>query len=599
MRSPVAARGALGLLLLAALGCGVVSCAAGHDTLLLGVAPPSDAAAAAAWRASVWRRGLADRPTSSGPALAVGASNEEVIGARLDVAPRDARQWRLELEVASGPVLTRDAVLLGSGARLVALSLETGQPRWERPAPGDVLAASRGSRSLALLFDDRRRRRWIGVYDDAGRELLRVGANAELGATAPLGAPTLLGGTLLVPFGAGALVAIDVANQRLLGRVELGQTLLQPLWSSSALYFGGPPWTALAPGLPAYELPRRPLPGESATREASSEPARLYVHPERASEPAETDVYMVTYGRLSIGLTRELGSLVWVSAAPGRVLAAASVEGGFLVCDESGGVRLLAEGSGHVAQKWQLTRRRRVTLGEPALRACALSVGRVLAADPGASKQDARDEPLLDQIASVLGISDPRMTEAQRFLSRELAARPEPEATRVLIELVTRHSLDRALQAEAEDLLATRRNGAEYMLAALARLDDTSALPPIAPLAEALAALGERAAAPLLARQLNRPAHAAAALARAAAALEALATEAEYGELSVFFSLHRTTADEPEWTMAVISVARTLLAVGGDRARTLIRVAARDPLTVAEIRSALEALLASAPTDAP
>jgi hypothetical protein len=581
-------------MLLAALGCAVAGCAARHDTLLLGVTPPSAPAAASTWRADVWRRGLADRPPSSGAALAVGASDEEIIGARLDVAQRDARQWRLEIEVASGPVLTRDAVLLGSGTRLVALSPETGQPRWERPAPGDVLAASRGSRSLALLFDDRRRRRWIGVYDDAGREQLRVGATPELGATAPLGAPTLLGGTLLVPFGAGALVAIDVASQRMLGRVELGQTLLQPLWSSGTLFFGGPPWTALAPGLPVYDLPRRPLPGESSTPAAASEPARLYVHPERASEPAETDVYMVTYGRLSIGLTRERGSLAWVSAAAGRVLAAASVDGGFLVCDESGGVRWLSERSGHVAQKWQLTRRRRVTLGEPALRACALSVGRVLAPEPSASKQDARDEPLLEQIASVLGISDPRMTEAQRFLSRELAARPEPEATRVLIELVMRHSLDRALQAEAEDLLATRRNGVEYMLAALARTDDTSALPPIAPLAEALAALGERAAAPLLARQLNRPAHGAAALARTAAALETLASEAEYAELSVFFSLHRTTADEPDWTLALISTARTLLAVGGDRARTLIRFAARDPLTVPEVRSVLEALLANA-----
>jgi outer membrane protein assembly factor BamB len=202
--------------------------------------------------------------------------------------------------------------------------------------------------------------------------------------------------------------------------------------------------------------------------------------------------------------------------------------------------------------------------------------------------------PLLEQLARVLALSDPGLSEAQRFLSRELAARPEPEATRVLIELVTRRSLDRVLQTEAEDLLAIRRNGQQYKLAALESAEsggDATALPPIAPLGEALAALGERRAAPLLARQLNRPAHTGAALARAAAALEQLASEAEYDELSVFFSLHRTTADSPELFSAVISVAKTMLRVAGPRARELIGFATRDPLTIPAVRGALEAAL--------
>jgi hypothetical protein len=91
----------------------------------------------------------------------------------------------------------------------------------------------------------------------------------------------------------------------------------------------------------------------------------------------------------------------------------------------------------------------------------------------------------------------------------------------------------------------------------------------------------------LLARQLNRPAHG------AAAALETLATAEEYDELSVFFSLHRTTADSADAVAAVISVARTLLRVGGQPARTLVQYATQDPLTVPEIGSALQRELAS------
>lgn len=229
---------------------------------------------------------------------------------------------------------------------------------------------------------------------------------------------------------------------------------------------------------------------------------------------------------------------------------------------------------------------------------CTLTASSTLAA-PASS--DASELPLLEQLARVLALSDPGLTDAQRFLSRELAARPEPEATRVLIELVTRHSLDRVLQSEAEDLLAIRRNGQDYMLAALEdgeRGGDATALPPIAPLGEALAALGERRAAPLLARQLNRPAHTAAALARAASALEQLASEAEYDELSVFFSLHRTTADGPELISAVVSVGKTLLRVAGSRARELVTFAMRDPLTIPDVRAALEPALRE-PTTVP
>jgi outer membrane protein assembly factor BamB len=137
------------------------------------------------------------------------------------------------------------------------------------------------------------------------------------------------------------------------------------------------------------------------------------------------------------------------------------------------------------------------------------------------------------------------------------------------------------------------------MLAALAGTEarGEEAIPPIAPLGEALAALDERRAAPLLARQLNRPAHAPSAVARAAAVLEQLASEAEYAELSVFFSLHRTNADGPEWEAAVVSVGRTLLRVGGQKARTLLQFATRDPLTVPRVRSALEQALSGSQAD--
>jgi outer membrane protein assembly factor BamB len=301
-----------------------------------------------------------------------------------------------------------------------------------------------------------------------------------------------------------------------------------------------------------------------------------------------------------MGIDARHGALSWVLALPGRALAAAPLRGAFVVCDDSGVLRLL-EASG-ARQRWQaqLAEPRRRGRAEPALTGCSLGVGSVQRRERVASNEsDAAATPLLEQLAGVLSLADRGLVDAQRFLSRELAARPEPEATRVLIDLATRRSADPILQVDAEDLLATRRNGAEFMLGALASTSpsgpDPLALAPLGPLADALGALGERRAAPLLAEQLNHPGHSAGAIARAAAALEQLASEAEYANLSVFFSLHRTIADQPERIEAVNAIGRTLLRIGGERGRTLVQQAARDPLTVTEVRQELTRALGEAP----
>jgi PQQ-like domain len=579
---------------------GFAACAPSPNSLHLGASVPLALASAATFRRAtqgqspgIDRSNGAHEPS----ALAVGAAADELIGVRLDHSPSETRPWRAELTVSGPPVLAPGVVVVGSGQELVALSSENGQRLWAVPARGaGLLAATADAEQTALLLGDRRGRRWISVYDRALRERLRVTAEGQLGG------PALLGGALLVPTGEGYVSAVDVGAGTELGRIHPGSAPLHPLWMTGILFFGGPPWVQVTGEAAPYALPRRPLPepvrngpadplspGAGARAEDVTE---LYVDPTRAASDAR-DIYMATYGRIAFGLEREQGALAWVVALPGRALSAAAVTGGFAVCDDSGSVRLVAAQSGRVERQWQLVRERRVMLGEPRLRACALAGGRVLGADPERA-QALPPELLLDQLARVLALSDPTLTDAQRFLSRELAARPEPEATRLLIELVTRRSLDRVLQSEAEDLLATRRNGQDQMLAALS---DAGArgelrLPPIAPLGEALAALGERRAAPLLARQLNRPAHTASAIARAAAALEELASEAEYAELSVFFSLHRTNADGAEWVAAVVSIGRTLLRVGGQKARTLLQFAMRDPLTVPEVKRALERELA-------
>ena len=120
------------------------------------------------------------------------------------------------------------------------------------------------------------------------------------------------------------------------------------------------------------------------------------------------------------------------------------------------------------------------------------------------------------------------MFAAQSFLLQELAPIAEPEVTKTLIDVASNARTPPALLESARRFLAQRRNGEKFMLEALARhydfLSDVLRPPPVGPLADALAAMNETRAAPLLARHLNDPANTPDDIERAARALNKLAT---------------------------------------------------------------------------
>jgi outer membrane protein assembly factor BamB len=187
------------------------------------------------------------------------------------------------------------------------------------------------------------------------------------------------------------------------------------------------------------------------------------------------------------------------------------------------------------------------------------------------------------------------MVSIQRFLLRELGTNQDPAVTELLINLAADARTSPALVGDTRKLLAARRTGAEYMLEALERrydfLSDVLRPPPVGPLADALAAMREQRAAPLLAEQLNEPTLSTDDIQRAAQALVVLATDEEVGDLKTFFSLYRAAAGDEHMVSAVISVARALLNVGGDAALELVRQAASDPLTNPAVKQGISTLL--------
>ncbi|HEU4579891.1 MAG TPA: hypothetical protein VFS67_16640 [Polyangiaceae bacterium] len=525
-------------------------------------------------------------------AAVVGSSASGLTGSALEQDQSRREPWQHEAVISEPPLLARRVVVFGEGSRLVALDAASGASFWsiERGSAQLEALADDGTLSALVLSSARRDQRWLRVIDRSGRERLHSAALPELGAVA------LIAGTLLVPWGGHMLSTVDVGSGSELSRSTVDPVLHDALWIGRELFIAGPPWWRLG-GVPALgqALPPRPLPGhvqigaESIAVSDDPELTRLFVKPARAG--AEPAPFLASYGRLLLSFEGSRGSLQWLRVLPGALLGVLAADGSYATCDSTGTVRLLSADGSRSRVVLRLSRTRR---DESALSSCAIGAGVAWPRIEAAAEERA-PEPLIEQLAQVLALSDPDLANAQRFLARELAARPEPEATRALIALAARRSADPILQSEAEDLLATRRNGQEFMLQALERAGPRSADPvsraPIGALADALLALGEEQAAPLLAAQMNQLGHTPQELERVARALEKLATEAEYAPLVVFFSVYRTSADQPQLVEAVSAVGRTLLRIGAAPGRRLVEIAVRDPLTVPGVRAALEKAL--------
>ena len=145
------------------------------------------------------------------------------------------------------------------------------------------------------------------------------------------------------------------------------------------------------------------------------------------------------------------------------------------------------------------------------------------------------------------------------------------------------------LAPDVRAALAARRKGASFMIAALQKphdfLDDVLRGPPVGPLAEALAAIGDKRAAPLLAEHLASPETSSVDVERAAAALRVLAGPAELPALRAFFAAYRSEPSDTAIVLAVAHVAGALVRLG---AADVVTSAVKDPFTSSAVRAKLD-----------
>jgi outer membrane protein assembly factor BamB len=533
---------------------------------------------------------LRSTPRRARTPVAIGVDANGLAGTVLP----SGKPWRARMSVDSAPVIAGDVVVVRSGKELVGLDARNGKPLWKVKASGRELVGA----------DDDGRFTVLSLASASGGEGRVLGVDREgsialeLESSEPVGRPAALGGVAFVPWGGQYVSAIEIESGDALGRLLLRDLVSHSLDLGTSLYFGEKALVrfdekiafAVTGQANRFELTPRELPGKPGWLGSGTAPAvldrsarakiRIYAAPQARADRIglASGAYAASYFRVIYALAEGDGRLLFTDALPADALGGAAAASGFVFCDASGKVRLY-DSTGGAGPELDLGTR---------LVACTVDASGLEVA-----RGKARGS-LAEQVETTLHDLDPDMATAEHFLIDDIGKLEDPSVTRVLIALSQNVRIPAAERALARTLLAKRRNGVEHMLAALARHYDFISgdqPPPLGPLADALGALRERRAAPLLARHLNDPANGIDDVAHAALALEMLATGAELDELKTFFALYRATADEALLVRAVLSVGAALLRIGGPDGHALVERASTDPLTQPDVQTGLGELL--------
>lgn len=527
---------------------------------------------------------------------------------RIALAPTPSVRWRRRLSADARPELLGDAVVVPSAGKLLVLDDATGQTRFELALPGALyLGAARHGATLAVVVreaaDGKQPPRSHVLAFDAhtGARRFRHDSDAELGR------PAARAGMLFLPWQRQGLIVLDLQTGRELSFLRSQDDVIDfvsadddDVWfGHRTLYalsrgYDGTRATAQALGPAGERLPGRPAAFDSAFSARPAVPSahgRIALHfdPERgpsgAAPSALADrVYFVFYRY--VFAFDGAGVLRWARSLPHDVITARALRSGLLAVSDDGSLAALAAADGAVS-----------ALGGVGLPLAAASlVGSAGLAPPPSPAAVPADAPSLRLgLLEVALDIDQRLVPARALATTALAALPDPEATRDLLELYARSTTPPELSRVVADALRTRRTGLEHAVdALLARYDflEQTRPAPLAVLAPALVEAGERRAVPRLLERMLDHETPLAVLPSVVRAVVELGDTSVAPPLLAFVRLYRNDSSFSEAPDALIEAARGVLRHGGAAAPAQLAALTSDGRARPELTSALATLLA-------
>lgn len=538
------------------------------------------------------RLGGAKAMLNADVAVGVAGNSDKLVGTNLATSAT----WSVSHAIEDRPIIAGGVVVSQGGGELFAVDAQTGQKLWARPSTGLLLHGAGDDGKFTAVT--------LGASGTAGSTLLAIDRQGnvvqKVETDKNLGAPAVIKGLAFIPWGQQYLTVYDIEAGNEIARVLVRGKLSRAMTIGGGLYFGEVELfrfdeqikNASKGGTTKIAIPARELPASPSLLRAGDErqsavalapdKTRVYVRPASADGPAGLDSsrFYATYFRLAMAFESQKGSLAWVHSRTADILGGAAGAGSLVLCDEQGKVTILDAATGASTGER--------SLGEP-LKSCTVSADGLKAGAPSTPA------PALGaQLSSAVQNNDPEMVTGQRLLLRELAQQEDEAATKTLIDLASDPRTAPLLVSDARSALAARRNGSRFMVEALGRhydfLKDVLRGPPVGPMAQALASMRDKTAAPLLASHLLDPSDTDDDIKQAAAALVEVGDAAQVPILKEFFGLYRSSAENDEVAQAAVSAGHALLRYGGADGRKVVDAALADPNTNSTLKPRLAAI---------
>jgi len=522
-------------------------------------------------------------------AVGVAGNSDKVVG----VALAGGQPWTFAHAVDVRPTIAGSVVVGEGGGELFCLDATSGRKIWTRQVgPMKMRGAGDDGKTTVVTLSG----------TEGGSVLLAIDRDGsvarQIESDKPLGAPAVLAGYAFVPWSSQYVSVLDLSSGDEAARILIRGKVSHAFAAAGSLFFGEQDLfrfddkikTASRNEATHLALPQRELPGTPALMGPGDQSlgpvalaldkTRMYAMP-TATDPIgfAGDRFYGTYFRLAMAFDAKTTKLAWVHDEPVDLVGGAAGPSAFVLCDESGKVLVLDAATGGVE--------RELTLGGP-IKSCAVQADGLAASAPQPAP------PLADQISSALTNRDSEMVSGQRLLLRELATLDDESVTKTLVTITSNPLTAPILLADGRRALAARRNGAKYMLDALAHhydfLHDVLLTPPVGPMAQALAAMKNKQAAPLLAAHLLDPADTGDDVKQAAAALVEIGDASQAPALTQFLAMYHAAAESEDVANAVVSAGQALLAYGGPAGRKAVDAVLADPMTLEMVKGRLTAV---------
>ncbi|MCA9582656.1 MAG: PQQ-binding-like beta-propeller repeat protein, partial [Myxococcales bacterium] len=521
-------------------------------------------------------------------------------------------RWKATLDVLTKPEILGDVVLLSvrtpdAGDEVVALSADDGSELWRLPL-GDLayMGAARSAGRIAVVTS-------VGAMGGARRQSQVRAVEARTGAMAwehaidgVLGAPAARGPWVFVPWERQNIAILDMATGRERARLRSTDDVITWVdagpegvhYGSHGMYrltgrsYTGNREEATYRWPMITDAPNDPFLMEddfipkAGLRSARSR-IRFFVAP-KAAKGDDTvalvgDTVYYVYYRYVFAFDTER-KLRWVRIVPTPIAGGQVLSEGLLVLGEGGDARILGVDTG--LDLWAKD------LPAEAIASVAVEASTLSIPAPPAGRQAPELRASLRNVASD---GDNTLAAGRAYAIGLLAALPEPEVTRDLLELYSQPSMPGVLRAALREAVRRRTSGAEYLVASLEShydfLQGTQG-PPLDLIAPALVNLDAKEALPGLLEQLIDHETPARFLPETVAAIAALGDATVIPVLMDFLTRYRADSAFSENPAPLLAAADAIFTLGGEEERESLRVLATSAPTAAVIGTHVESLFA-------